>query len=787
MNSAGAPPDAVPDQARGSDSPGPDLGKAAVPAATAEPAAPSAPDAPPPKGPEGDPAGGAANQDAGPDGPDGEVVGPIPPDSLTVDEQLGPELFGAGYTGGSRSDNTTFTQAGPDPEGGVTGVGAGTTYSNAKTFGPSAFGNNNTIYNTYGAKSPRPSVGSLRDMADIVHWYAECSADAELDGLLEEGPIVVLAGMRGSGRFSTASAALIRRFGADRAYEICLPVGVAPEALRVDGLVGENRGYVMRLPGDGLVAVRALADLVRRNSSGLVLISDYGPAGSGRRRPDVEHRRPDAVAVFSRQVAWQLHLDRGLSLASANDRAESLLQIQALHEELRGANGPREVVDIVRSICDGHPRGDRALDDSELSQILSASQPRRRARAVRILVAPEDADHLLRQGHRIGQHARAFRLAYAVFARRPMHYVFDSAAWLLAEIDGAALRPDWGRMALEMPVKDLLGAELQQDWSESVEAGTAVAGSARSAWLRDRGLRGAVLEVAWHEFDSTREALLRWLDRLVVDGDETMARAAAETAAVLANNDFEWVHEHLIDRWAASPRPRVRQAAAWTEAIAAMGGQVRHLVRARVAEWCDGKSNHRRDTAARVYASGLQQAVMEWTLAHLRRIATDPMQKSSYAVTEAVSQLYQSRTAAHLIEALRSWVRFPETRLHALRGLLRLLGREGEEGAAGHPDLLTRLADGTVNVDALATVWRSALVESETSALAWDRLVEWLGHADTDQALRKTGADLVTALAVDDRMRRRVSFYLTRLWRYDDGVPLWVRRLLEDSDDRTGQ
>ena len=38
--------------------------------------------------------------------------------------------------------------------------------------------------------------------------------------------------------------------------------------------------------------------------------------------------------------------------------------------------------------------------------------------------------------------------------------------------------------------------------------------------MRDPGLRGAILDVAWHEFDGTRKPLLKWLNKLVEDGDE---------------------------------------------------------------------------------------------------------------------------------------------------------------------------------------------------------------------------------------------------------------------------
>ena len=151
-----------------------------------------------------------------------------------------------------------------------------------------------------------------------------------------------------------------------------------------------------------------------------------------------------------------------------------------------------------------------------------------------------------------------------------------------------------------------------------------------------------------------------------------MSRAAGETAGLLVHHDFDRVHAELIDDWAASPSPRVRQAAAWTETISDLGGQVGHLIRAKLSEWCYGGNNYHRDTAARVYASGLQQRVLEWSMSDLRRIAEDRMQLRSHAVAEGVNQLYQSDRAAWLVTELAHWISSPSVRVHAARAVLAL-------------------------------------------------------------------------------------------------------------------
>jgi hypothetical protein len=657
----------------------------------------------------------------------------------------------------------------------------GANYTANTSYGPSAYGNYNTVTNNTFAPPPSPPKATLRQLthvSQLMKRYVESDVDRRLDLVLMDraNPVVCLTGPRNSGRFSTACAALARRFAPDRVYEIALPAGGTPHSLadqRKELLSGH--GYVLRLPGSGHIDVmRALGALFLQCSSRLILIRDEGAQERELHRAEVQHRQPDPVEVFHRHLAWRLD-PAGKRPAATRDIVDGYLRHEELRNELYLTYGPREVVAIAESFGQHHPVGAEKID-----KILSATQPRRRRRASRILLPQEDAGPDRR--HRAVQHERAFRIAYAVFRGQPLHYVFESAGWLLTEIDGAALRPDWGAMVLQHPVRDLLGTELLSDWLKSRDIGMSASGTSRSAWIHDGGLRGAILDVAWHDFDSTRSALLNWLDRLVQRGDDVMLRAAAETAALLAHHDFDLVHEALIDRWAASPQRRVRQAAAWTETIADMGGHVGHRVRGKVRDWCYGGSNHRRDTAARVYASGLQQQDLRWSMQDLRRIAADGMQRREYAVAEAINQLYEPERAAWLIGELADWTESPDVRIHAARGLLTLAGRSARHSADGSPDLLLRLVMGEVRGRQIARVWRLALVHPSMAVSAWGTLATWLRRADQVPWFRPALTDLLELLADGDRLRRRTRFYLNREWPSPDELPQWVRPVLEERE-----
>jgi hypothetical protein len=664
----------------------------------------------------------------------------IRPNSLLIDERVGEELFGALYTG-------------------------------VTTRGPSMLGNhNNMIVNNLGGPAGKPFIGHLSYAAELLEIYAGSDADAALDELLLRRPTVCLTGPRNSGRFSTACWALASRHQPDQVFEICLPTGVPAEALveQKDDVL-ENCGYLLRLPGkEHLDAMRKLTHVFRERSASLVLIKDEEPREREQHGAEVRHSLPDPIAVFHKHLTRRLSRNHGLSKPEAVQAVAAYLKHPELRAELNQVYGPKESVAIAQLISDHHP-----VDEDGMTAILAQAQPRRRQRARMILLPPHDGESARRR--RGEQHERAFRVAYAAFRLRPLHYVFEAASWLLEEIDDAAMRPEWGRMALQHAVQDLLGEELKADWIESRDGENAALGASRVAWIRDGGMRGAILDVAWHDFDGTRKSLLKWLDRLVRRGDDVMRRAAAETTALLVHHDFDRVHIELIDDWANSPSPRVRQAAAWSEAVADLTGDVGHLIREKLREWCFG-TNFQRDSAARLYASGLQQPVLALSMNDLRRIAEDRIQRRSYAVAEGVNQLYRSERARWLITELAGWTTSPRVRLHAARALLALASRSASDIGDGRPELLARLAEREVSVTDLAAVWQVALVEPEVSASAWPALSGWLRQADADIVLRKHAADLLRAVAARRAMSRRIEFFLQRTQDFESGLPSWIRR-----------
>ncbi|MEV4628276.1 hypothetical protein AB0J90_18575 [Micromonospora sp. NPDC049523] len=685
----------------------------------------------------------APGSEAGPEGADPQEE--IVPDSLRVDPRVGEELYG-----------TQFSAA----------------YSRINARGVNALGNNNTIHivNDTGKPAAKPLIRDLVGVSDLLAVYAETAADEELGRKLGQRSTACLAGRPHTGRFSTACVALARRHGRDRVHEVLLPGDVAPEVLnRAGGSIKEDHGYVLRLPGNGHGQVmRLLADLFRRRSASLLLIRHDDSPASARHSAEVQHRHPEPLAVFRAHLGHYLRDKLKLTDEESAQHMRGYLHHSDLIDTLHGSYGPREVVPIAEAIGQSHP-----ADDGTLTEILRRSQPRRRARATEILRSNANANDASRRPRRTDQHERAFRLAYAIFAWQPLHYVFEAAGLLLEEIDGQAKRADWGRMALQHPVAELLGP-LDVDWQEGREATRSRGGSSRSAWLHDGAMRGVIIDEAWHEFDSTRPALLKWLDTLVSKDDEPMQRAAAEAAGLLAHHDFARVCADLIDDWAASPKRRLRQAAAWAMVAADMGGQVSHLVRQQIRDWAGGHRNYQRDAAAYVYASGLQQPDLSWSLADLRRIAQDPMQQHTHAIAEGVYQLYAPHRADQIIFELARWSADRQLQLHAGAALLKIATVPANNSPGGGADLMVRAAHHEVDGQDLVRLWQVALLTSDLSRQAWATFEQWLTTAHTDDNLRKATAVLVTDLAALPTLRRRMTFRLAQLSQFRDGLPDWL-------------
>jgi hypothetical protein len=169
--------------------------------------------------------------------------------------------------------------------------------------------------------------------------------------------------------------------------------------------------------------------MFRLHQASLVLICNRSDRDREFSGGEIIHRPPEPVHVLSRQIAYCL---QEYPEAYVSAQIQACLQNDELMAELAATRGPGEVAALAERIA-----GIDASDPDAISSVLGDSQPRRRQRASAILL-PSGSATLRR---RYGQHERVFRVAYAVFSGRPLHYVYESAAWLLELVDETADRP----------------------------------------------------------------------------------------------------------------------------------------------------------------------------------------------------------------------------------------------------------------------------------------------------------------------------------------------------------
>jgi hypothetical protein len=655
----------------------------------------------------------------------------------------------------------------------------GYSFEQLTTHGPTVYGDHGTaIANIFtDGRDRRPSRSQRLDIAHRVATYAPTGSKDELVARLRSRRVVCLSGVAGTGRTTTACVALAEVHGPAGVHEIQLPPGVDADSLTAYGdLPAKGAGHLLRCTGEvPATMVRLLEAMFRARQATLVLLQETSPTVGDGHGGLVEHRAAEPEQIFASQLR---HLLRDPATdhpqhAGSDDLdsyIEALLVDERLREALHQTYRPREIVDIAEQVAKRRPR------PTELAEVLAASQPERRRRAEKILLFNRGGGAL--RHHRSGQYERAVRVAYAMFNGESLGLVFDAAGFLLDELDAEHGGPAQGRSPLEHEVGELLGETLGSDWTDARLRQPTTPGAFRTAALRDHRMTGAILDVVWHDLDNTRPAVLRWLKRMATDRRAPMRWRAATAAGFLTHLDFDVVCNELIDGWAGSGKMAVRQVAAWATTLAATGGLVTPRVLGRVHEWGTSRSAYLRDTAVRFHAGAAERqrpgvlGPLGWVLADLYRCAGDPLQQGRPTVAMAVDAVYRTGEARSFLASLATWVRAadPNLQLHAARATLRLTGRDTPAGA---PELLVRAAAGDLDMPDLNALWWIALLRPETARRTWSVLGRWVDHADTDSTVTDAMSAVLAALSATAPMRRRLQFYVPRLWRlnHDNAAP----------------
>jgi hypothetical protein len=592
------------------------------------------------------------------------------------------------------------------------------------------------------APDERIYLDTVTGLTDVLDRYARTATDDLIDEIIlrRDRPLAVLTGDPGTGRRTSAQVALARRRGTRRVTEITLARGSDLRSIRqVAGKPAfpvAGTGYLLVQESDaGPIPQEELEHALGRYDCSLLIIRPTGQRGSLSTDRLVRHQSPDTDRVFRKHLYVQVG-QRCVGRCATCVRTcvprfvDRCADDAAVRAALASAYGPAEAASLAVQV--GRCGADATAADLRVA--VERAGPGQRSRAERILLPGPAAEVFA--DRRDGRYERAFRLAYGVFHGQPMARVFSGARLLLVEMDRAAGCAPIGRPAFEHPVRDLLGPDMAADWTR---ASSVAAGTTRVARLHDPELLGHLLDVAWHDFDHTRPALIGWLRTLGRDEHIDVRRNAALTAARLARYDFEQVFHDLIEPWARSARREERQMAAAVVA-GATGGEAGADAAAVIQRWARDRRAYLRDTAARAYTTGLTRIRLEWAMEDLGCIARDRIQRGSSLVAEAVAALYRPGSAGRIVAGLAGWLESPSATVpsHVARVMILL--------ARIHDGFLADLGRSGTRLAHLVNVWHATLPYAQSEQEAWRHFCSWLTGPDTD---RRTARATVLLLSRD--------------------------------------
>ncbi|MEU0553233.1 hypothetical protein [Dactylosporangium sp. NPDC006015] len=646
--------------------------------------------------------------------------------------------------------------------------------SDSGFLGPSAIGPNSTsvgtVLNVGTGPGRRRFVNQPLDGAVVlerIHTYAATTTPDRLVESLARRPVAYLGGSAGSGRVTAALVGLARTHTPDRITQLHL-IGDDPihAYLSDRDLLRPDHGHIVELAPTAEPEPSELAQLsmMARAARATVVLVGFADANSRQLvEYHVEHARPDPHKVFLVWLERRLgDLGRCIGTCPTCEGRCIRSYVERCRTEFVQHLSVTTMADAVRFATDFaelRPDADGAVD-------LLADRAALRAKAVTLLGAAPGDDGRGReqeQARRLAQHRRAARLAFAVFDGYPLTRVFQAIDVLTRRIDEAAGRTPTDRTVLEHSLDDLLDGirrDLPADRSSSV-------GAARLARLRQPGLVRGLLDVAWHEYDTARWPLLKWLDDLVETDDASPIAAAA---GLLCEYDFDQIHRGLLENWAASDRRSRREAAALACELAVHNADLEPRVLACVEGWSESSGN-RRDTAVRTFATNtFRRRYPLKALAVLERAARDSMQRTSNAIPFGVAGLYLTHSAAVMQELVR-WPDSPIANLRTMasRCMVQLASLDSDAiGAAGTnawPALLRQTATGEVSAVDHAGLWPGALLNPATARQAWSVFERWIGLAAADADLADVLCEVLGHVLRGGPIHRRADFYMRCFWR----------------------
>lgn len=580
--------------------------------------------------------------------------------------------------------------------------------------------------------------------------------------------IVLLGGDDGDGRTTIAMQLISLVCGPSAVGYLHAVAGselslALAEAEAEQDVLARNVGYFADL-GDSQITqglLEALSGRARQAESYLVLLTDHH-VGGGSLDPfafDVLRPPPDRVLRAHLELELRDHPRKCKATTTctpetAKENIDEILAHPLVARQLEARMPVRDVVGLAAALAvDIH-------GDNGIPGIVAKWHDRLLDLAREILTSGGGLDH-----ERIEPHPQAFRIAYALFDGQPLDDVFAAGRLLAMDVlpRYEQRKNDPAYLVFDSAVDKLVHPKMTYD----DPAGWADPTLPRRAMLVDPLLVDAILEVAWHEYDSLRRPLLSWVNALAGDPLLRIHLRAAQIAGALAVFDFDTVYRELIGPWARK-NVQYRQAAAHALGAALRNG-VGRRARMQVADWARSPDSRLQDSAARAFGTSLGTEDPAAAIASLTTLAQRRELEQSNAVPIALGLLWLSGNAEDVIGALCEWAASPSGRLrfHAARAMLLVASQRVADAQTGWMCLSELIAHDPVRQEQIVALWQYALTGVQLHHRSWEPFRRWLVSADdpdADQEFPRLHQRLALAILTAEPLRPRSAFYLG-LWR----------------------
>jgi hypothetical protein len=619
----------------------------------------------------------------------------------------------------------------------------------------------------------REQASEIQYLAEAeIAWLLERMVDppsqVELSMLLDRDPLVFLRGAEGTGRRTSAVAAL-----ADWVHKVegngqPGQVGYIPDNvslfLRIKSQLRKNSGYIFDVTDSRLAkefeahAVGLRHSAVERGYRIVILVPVSWSYLTGQ---IVDHHPPAADQVFRRWIEQE-------ALAAGVD-ASIIDELQDdINGELHAQDSPGRAKQLAHRLVTRIQAG-WSLDQlrAELPEQVRADIRRR---------LEEDEPAL----------GRCFLTSATVLNGLPETVVSDAAMKLAEHINDYRPVTDEKRI----PAWQSLGV-----WLKYADAATSPgegAGSGPTVHLK-RSAEIPTLQILWAEQPTIRQPLTDWLRETAESSNSRVYTKAAHAAGVLAAFDFEVAEEKLITPWSKSRRLRDYRLAAMVLESAVRDPGAAPRVHERVAELADSEKRGDRLIAAHAIGSRIGLDAPSIAMRELRKLALGRDAEVGKAVAGSIGNLYSAGTAAMILEELSTWIESHTAGGHytAALAFVRLAMIE-EDPDTNRPPLskLKYPSDHAKKraVEQLAMLWVNSLCfrikQSGKTYFelvvpdSWNIFQQWVGHYDDETSTARAVVDMVFVCAyANKQLRNALIIHLWR-WRYRGIISVTMHRNL---------